>query len=620
MPQTIAEQIEAGLKHHQSGRLQDAELIYRSILHDEPQNADALHLLGVVALQSGNSEAAAGLIENAIAVKPQEPEFYNMCGEAYRAGRRFDVAVERYRQAIQLRPEFAGAHNNLGNAYKEMGRTEDAVGSYRRAIEIDPNFPLSHNNLGLCIDSIGRPTEALTHFREALRLFPDYAEAHTNVGNVLLKLGQSEGATVSFERAITVAPQLAAAHLGLGIALDEQGRPDDAIGSYKKALTINPNFAAAHNNLGNALDQIGSRDAAIENFKKAIELQPAYAEAHRNLTRIAPDVADADAIERLLALDGISDLDATHCQFALGNIHHHRKDFDEAFTRYGIGNGLRRRASDYDATKFTSYVDRLIDIYSESYCETLKDLGSQSNLPVFVLGMPRSGTTLVEQIIASHPDAHGAGELKTVADFERTIASRHEQQGVYPELMPTCDHETITELADAYVEMQQLRAPNAKRVTDKMPDNFIRIGLIKTLFPNASIIHCKRNALDTCVSNLLHYFATGNEFAFDQHDLGRFYLDYERLMTHWQTAFPGSMYDVRYEELVSEQEAVSRQLIDHIGLPWDERCLDFHKHERAVHTFSSQQVRQRIYSSAVSRWKHYEKHLATLIEMLPDAV
>ena len=609
MPQTIAEQIEAGLKHHQSGRLQDAELIYRSILRNEPQNADALHLLGVVALQSGNSEAAAGLIENAIAVKPREPEFYNMCGEAYRAGRRFDVAVERYQQAIQLRPEFAGAHNNLGNAYKEMNRAEDAIASYQRAIKIDPDFPLSHNNLGLCIDGIGRPAEALTHFQEALRLLPDYAEAHANVGNALLKLGRSVEALESFERAIAIAPQLAAAHLGLGVALDSEGRPEEAAACYEKALEINPNFAAAHNNLGNALDQVGSRDAAIENFEKAVVLQPAYAEAHRNLTRIAPEAADAAAIERILSMGSLSDVDATHCHFALGNIHHHRKDFDQAFTHYSAGNGLRRRASGYDATIFTNYVDRLMDVYSESYCQTLQDGGVDSHLPVFVLGMPRSGTTLVEQIIASHPDAHGAGELKTVADFERTIATRHEQLGMYPELMPRCDRQTITELASAYVDIQHRRAPNAKRVTDKMPDNFMRIGLIKTLLPNAHIIHCERNPLDTCVSNLLHYFAAGNEFAFDQIDLGRFYQDYERLMAHWKGVFPNSMFDVRYEDLVSDQEAVSRKFIDYIELPWDDRCLDFHKHERAVHTFSSQQVRQRIYTSAVSRWKHYEKHL-----------
>ncbi|MDH3647647.1 MAG: tetratricopeptide repeat protein [Gammaproteobacteria bacterium] len=653
MPTDISELIQTGLEHHQSGRLQQAETIYRTILRDQPQHPDALHLLGVVALQVGKSEDAATLIESAIKARPDEPEFYNMCGEAYRALQKYDVAIARYQQALAIKPDFAGAHNNLGNAFKETGRLEEAIACYKQAIAISPDFPLSHNNLGIALKDLGRAEEAIGHYRQALAIAPDYAEAHTNLGNAFVELGRLEEGIACHEKAlairpdyaeahsnlgnavkehagpkealdhykqaIAIRPDFATAHYNLGIALDELSRPDEAISHYEQALAIKSDYAEAHHNLGNALNEVGRREDAVGHYEQALGIKPDYAEAYRNLSRIKPEQEQVSLIEHQLQAPALSETDAMHYQFALGNIFHDAKIYDKAFQHYTEANSLKRKAITYDAKTFTVYVDRLIAAYSKEYFEGIGASGSDAELPVFVVGMPRSGTTLVEQIIASHPQVHGAGELASFGRYEKAIHEQYKASKSYPECMPLCYEAIAPELSKQYLEELRSYSHEAKRITDKMPDNFMRVGLIKTLFPNARIIHCQRNALDTCTSNYLHYFATGNEYSFDLRELGQFYLDYERLMGHWASLFGAEIFAVQYEELVMAQEKVSRQLIERMGLEWDDRCLEFHKNKRAINPFSSMQVRQPIYTESANRWKHYEKELAPLIAILPHA-
>ena len=647
-----SEQIKTGLQYHQTGRLQEAEAIYRSILQEQPRHPDALNLLGILSLQVGKSEAAAELFERAIAVKPDDPEFHNMCGEAYRILHKYDLAIQRYERAIALRPNFAGALTNLGNTFKEQGRMQAAIASYERSIDSDPNSPLSYNNLAIVLKELGRleeaiahhkkaialvpnyaeahsslgnallesgqPEEAISHHKKALALRPDFAEAHSNLGNAFRELGQYDDAITHYNKALEMQPGFALAHYNLGIALDELGRPEEAVECYEKALTIDPEYAEAHNNLANALDELGRQEDAASHYKQAVTIKPDYAEAHRNLTRLRPAQAQEEIIEQILQNPGLPTADAIHCHFALGNIHHDAKSFDEAFEHFDKANRLKRQTVTYDANEYSAFVDRLINTYSVDYFEGVTDLGSESELPLFIVGMPRSGTTLVEQIVSSHPEVHGAGELTSFGRFEKAIAKQFSTTRPYPECVSLIDEALASAFSAKYLDELRSYSHGAKRVTDKMPSNFARIGLIKTLFPKARIIHCQRNALDTCTSNYLHYFATGNEFSFDQGELAHYYLDYERLMAHWDSLFSSQIYSIRYEELLANQEETSRQLIDYIGLQWDDRCLDFHKNERVVHTFSSMQVRQPIYTHAVNRWKHYEEHLTTLLEILPS--
>jgi len=653
MSSNISQLIQTGLEHHQSGRLQEAETIYRSILNEQPQQLDALYLLGVLALQVGKGEIAVDLIENAIKIKPNEPDFYNMCGEAYLALHKYDIAIARYEQAIAIKPNFAGAHNNLGNAFKELGRMEDAIARYEQAIAISPDFAMSHNNLGIVLKELGRPEEAIAHYMQAITIVPNYAEAYTNVGNALQELGRAEDAIAHhkkalairpdyaeahinlgnahkelgrpadaishYEQALAIQPDFAMAHYNLGIALDELGRPEDAITHYERALAIKPDYAQAHNNLANALDEAGRQEDAITHYEKAVAIKPDYAEAYRNLTKMKPKQEQAPIIEELLKSPSLSETDAIHCHFALGNIYHAAEAFDQAFEHYNQANALKRKSTTYDSQNYSIYVDRLIEVYSEEYFEEISAYGSDSELPVFIVGMPRSGTTLVEQIVSNHPEVYGAGELSSFGRFEEAIAKQFEDSEPYPECMRLCNESIASKFSKRYLAELRNYSQDAKRITDKMPGNFSRIGLIKTLFPKARIIHCQRNALDTCTSNFLNYFAVGNEYSFDLGELGQYYLDYERLMAHWDSLFSSDILRVQYEELVMDQEAMSRQLIAYLGLEWDDRCLDFHKNKRAVHKLSSMQVRQPIYTRSMNRWKHYEKHLAPLIAILHSA-
>ena len=653
MPTEIEQQLQAGIEHHRAGRLRDAENVYRSILADEPEQADALNLLGIVALQSGNAQDATRLFEAAVNSRPDNPEFHNMLGEALRMSGKGELAESSYKRALELNPGFAGAHNNLANLHLQMDRFDEAIRHYRAAIDANPGFPMSYNNLGSALRRAGRLDEAQDAFRKAIELVPNYAEAHTGLGLVYEALGQQDEAIQSHRQALTLNPSLveahgnlgnalraagqlaearvhyaksvelnpadALAHYNLGIALDESARPTEAIASYERALALDAGHAESHNNLGNALDQVGRHDEAISHYETAVELKPDYAEARRNLTRLRPDDSQLAPIQKLLDDAAVDGEDAVHCHYALGNIHHRAKRRDEAFQHYQQANNLKRARIQHSSKGYSEFVDRLIAAYSSERFRDVDAGGSPSEAPVFVLGMPRSGTTLVEQILSSHGDVHGAGELATLGDIELDLTMRFADKGGYPECVSALSKADLEEAASRYLQVLTARSGEAKRVTDKMPSNFARIGLIKLLMPQARIIHCTREPLDTCLSNYFHYFAVGNEFACRFEELAAYYADYRRLMAHWNSVFPGEIIDVAYEDVVADQEATSRRLVAAIGLDWDPNCLRFHENKRAVNTFNSMQVRQPIYTRAVGRWQEYEAHLEPLIKALEAA-
>tara|TARA_R110001599_G_scaffold353826_1_gene599306 strand:- start:83075 stop:85036 length:1962 start_codon:yes stop_codon:yes gene_type:complete len=653
MSSSIAQLLQTGLELHRSGRLQEAESYYQSAREQQPEHPDAWHLLGVLAHQVGKNTIAVELVQEAIKRHPDNPEFYVTCGEAYRALQEYDLAVTCLEQALSKKPDFAGAHVNIGNIFKEMGLLGQAEEHIIKAIGIQPDFAVAHNNLGVILKETNREEEAIDCFRtaietmpghfeaynnlgnalfnlkridearqryeQALTLMPDYAEAHSNLGNALKELGNLGEALTHYERAIAIKPDFAMAYYNLGTALDDLGRPEDAITRYEQALAIQPDYAEAHNNLGNALDEVGLQEEAISHYGEAVEIKPDYTEAYRNLTRLQPKQVQASVLEKLLTTPSLSEKEAIDCHFALGNIFDDGDDFARAFEHYSKGNVLKRKTVMYDSQSFSAYVDRLIEAYSEQYFRDINEFGSDTESPVFVLGMPRSGTSLVEQIVASHPQVHGAGELPFLVHVEEGMAERLKASGPYPECMQSLSQSSAREFSQKYLGELEAYADNILRITDKLPSNFLRVGLIKTLFPKAKIIHCRRNAMDTCTSNFLNYFSFGNDYSFDLEELGKYYLDYERLMRHWESLFSSEILTVQYEALVADQEKVSRQLVEYIGLPWDDCCLDFYKSKRAVNTFSSSQVRKPVYTQSINRWQLYEQQLAPLSAILNRA-
>ena len=584
--QQTDESIQDGLAHYQAGRLQQAETIFQTILQEHPQHPDALHLLGVLKHRAGDHATAVGLIEEAIKSNPTAPAFFNNCGEVYRALQNYDSAIARYEQALALNPKYAEAFYNLGLALNELGRHEEAVARYEQAIALKPDFAEACNNLGNALHKLGRHDQAMVPLEQALALEPELAEAHSNRGNVLQELS----------------------------------RHDEAIASYEQALTLKPDFAEAHYNLGISLQDMGRQEDSIASYERALALKPDHAEARRSLTLINPSPDQIPLLEQRLTEPSTSEDDAIHLHFALADLFDQANEVTEAFDHYGAANALKRKTINYDIRGHTVFVDRLIKTYAKSFFETNTVRGSDSELPVFILGLPRSGTTLVEQIVSSHPQMFGAGELGSLMTIEEGIAKKIETSHPYPEGISSCKDSVAAEFSTRYLRELSEYSPSAIRITDKMPSNFLRIGLIKTLFPKAHIIHCKRNALDTCTSIFLNYLVKGHDYSFDLEELGQYYLDYERLMRHWRGVVADEIFEVQYEELVTDQEPVSRQLIEHVGLEWDDTCLDFHENKRVVKTASNLQVRKPIYKNSINRWRRYEKQLAPLVAMLENHI
>jgi tetratricopeptide (TPR) repeat protein len=637
--------IQTALAHHKAGRLQQAEAIYRQVLQTDPRHPDALHLLGLIALHSRNYAIASQLIGRAIDAGPSSQMHYNL-GIALQAEGKILQAIENYRQAVLLQPDFAEAHDNLGTALQDEGRLEDAVASHRRAISLKPGLAGAHFNIGNALQKLARPGEAIESYRQAIFLNPNFADAHGNMGNALRAQGRLNEALASYRKALSLKPDSAELHCNLGNVLRDQRRLDEAIIHYRRALSLKPDMAEAHCNLGLVLEAQDHKEEAIASCTSALALKPGLPEAHVALASIhldhgefeaardalsralesSPDCANAwamltklrkmtpqdDWIEsalRLLSKPALQRTDRIEMLYAVGKYYDDTGQFDLAFPAYREANVLQRRMQGgFDRTKCSGSVDATMAAYPAALLARRHAEASASERPVLVVGMPRSGTSLVEQIIASHPQAFGAGEL---GFWTRQAAQVHP---------PAIEHGNAMFIADAaaaYEQLLQRYSTEAIRVVDKKPENFFHLGLVHTVFPQASIIHLKRNPVDTCLSIHFHSFAPSHAYATDLDDLAFFYLEYSRLMQHWRESLPaGRILEVPYEELIEDQAEWSRRIIEFIGLQWDERCLEFYKTARKVGTPSNWQARQRIYRDSKERWRNYEAYVEPLLGLL----
>jgi len=573
-------------QHHQAGRLKEAERLYRQILEVQPANVDALHLLGVVALQCGHAAGAVELIGKAIALNPHQADFFDHLGAALLALGRWDEAVANLREAIRLNPDYAEAHNNLGCALEPLGRLDEAADCYRRALALKPRYPDAQNNLGNILRKQGRLSEAVELYQAALKTDPGNAAAWNSLGN----------------------------------ARREQGNLEDARACFQRALEINPRYADAHNNLGFLLDALGRFEEATACYRQAIAINPAHAKAYMNLGRLKRyGDADRDEIarmEQLLAEGRLLRESRVDLHFALGKIYDDCGQWRRAFEHYEQANRLVDVRFDEDG--FVAYVDQMIAAYSGPWLAEKSQIGRESELPVFIVGMPRSGTSLIEQILSAHPAVFGAGELSHIAKLSSDVASELGSTQPYPSCIGEITPDTAARLADRYLDVIRGLGGEANRITDKMPTNFLHLGLIALLFPRAKIIHCRRHPLDTCLSCYFQDFVYRAGYAYDLRLLGVYYRQYARLMDHWLSVLPMRIFELDYEDLTGRQEELTRRLVEYCGLDWDARCLRFQENPRAVRTVSSWQVRQPIYRRSVGRWKNYEEFLGPLKEALGE--
>ena len=432
-------------------------------------------------------------------------------------------------------------------------------------------------------------------------------------------MGRGENAIKYFEKAFKIDPMLAEAHNNLALIYQKLNRIPIALEHSHRAIEINPDYAEAHNNLGLARQMLGENDQAMACYEKALQLKPGYGPANRHLIKLDPERIAPATLEQRLNTPGISDEDAIHMSFALGEIYNSRKDYAAAFAYFKRGNDLKNKTQRFDRKLQAEKTARLIKTYTRSLIDEKAGFGVDARMPIFIVGMPRSGTTLVEHILSSHADVFGAGELGYLTSAERLLQQRLGKDLPYPECVALADAANINRLAEEYVAKIRVdHSAEAIFVTDKMPDNFFRVGLISILFPGASIIHCRRNAMDICNSIYFHIFGSDHPHAYNLQTLGEYYLEYERIMAYWR-ALPGiDLFEIQYEDLVADQQTLSRKMLEYVGLEWDDRCLAFHKNARAILTASNQQVRQPIYKDSIDRWKRYSNELEPLRAVLSN--
>jgi tetratricopeptide (TPR) repeat protein len=677
------------------GFLADADDLSRRAIAAEPDNAEAAHMLGIIAHQSGKLAEAIEHVRRAIAIKPDVALYHanlgEMCrlagrvDEAIEAGRRaleinpnypgalsnlgialfdqgkFEEALAYYERAVALQDDFAQAHSNRGNALQRLKRFADAEASYRRALELQPTFADAWNNLGTCVRELKRPEEAETIYRKALDLAPNNPDTLDNLALALKDLERLDEAAELLRRALVIEPRSDKLHLHYGtVLLDlhkieeaaaaaahaislsadnhdainlmgriafERGDLQSAADHYRRALALKPDLADAYNNMGNVLKELGKLQEAQKAYLAALRLDPSIAGVYVNLAdskKFTPGDPHLVAMEALAAkTEGLSKTDRMQLDFARGKAYSDLKDYGRSFTHLLAGNAAKRAMISYDETSVLALFDRIEAIFTLELIAAKSGGGDPSPMPIFVIGMPRSGTTLIEQIIASHPMVHGAGELKSLNDVLLTVRGTDGNTIPYPDIALAADASALKQIGAHYLASVRRLLPAAAsdRVTDKMPSNYYFAGIIHLALPNAKIIHAVRDPVDTCVSCFSKLFSAEQNHTYDLGELGRYHRRYQRLMDHWHRVLPaGRILDVSYEAVVADLEGAARRILAHCGLPWDERCLAFHETDRPVRTASATQVRQPIYKTAVGRWRVYEDHLGALLAALGAAV
>ncbi|HVC28395.1 MAG TPA: sulfotransferase [Gammaproteobacteria bacterium] len=565
----------------------NAEAGYREVLRQYPEHADATHFLGLLAHQTGHSDAALALLKRAIELGPSSAMYRHNLGVVHRELGQNLEAERCYLEALTLKPDYVEAFIGLAMAQQALGHFEDAYANYVRASALDAHNFEAQLGSGSVLLELTRRNQALEHYHEAHRLAAGDAEKLQRVG----------------------------------LCMREAGAMPEAQACFEQALALRPDFVEAHNSLAITLGDRGDLSNAESHYREALRLRPAYASGWHNftgMTRLMPDDPLWPALQNFAShVSELPPAEASMLQFTLGKVCDDRSEFSQAFEHYLHANRLKRAALEYDENRQRIFFQNFIRYFNSALLEKNGDAGTNIELPVFIVGMSRSGTTLVEQILASHPKVHGAGELHLLRRCLRVELGPTDRDDELPAKLAELDGPRFRRIGERYcAELAQL-APDAVRITDKLPGNMALVGLIHIAFPSAKIIHCVRDPLDTCVSCFSKLFTTGHAFSYELGELGRFYRLYEELMQHWHTLLPtGRMLEVRYENVIMDFENQARRLVDFCGLPWDEACLRFHEHRRTVKTASLAQVRQPIYASSVGRWRRYAQYLEPLRQAL----
>jgi tetratricopeptide (TPR) repeat protein len=603
---------EQAVQSFDQGRLDDAVAALQQALRVQPDYAEAYSKLGSTYFRQGRHDEAAASYRQAIAIKPASSAFHRDLGSVLVAQGKFQEAEAVCREAVGLQPADPGSHNTLGTALAGQRNLVKAAESFREALRLEPKFHPALHNLGRVLATQFRRTQAIERYREAIRLAPDVAEYHLSLGRAFHVQGKPEEAVKCYRRALELKPDYADAQADLAVVLTLLGKPEEAAACMQEALRLKPHFPEAYCNLGEAQAEMGDFAGAEASHRQAARLDPFYTALVAFV--LGGRLPDADLeilrqqIQSVPADKNEPTVYALHARLA--QVYDARKDYAQAAKHAAQANAIdkiirRGHGQAYDPDSDARSADQAIATYTPEFFVSGQGWGLESEVPVFVFGLARSGTTLVEQILASHSQVHGAGEIGS----NRRVMEQLQAMG------GSIERDGLRRLAESCLEELQAHDPSAARVVDKTPGNYRCLGLLAMLFPRARFIHCRRDLRDVAVSCWLTSFKQVN-WANDQESIAFIFGQYRRLMAHWQQVLPAPILEVSYETLVANLETEARRLVAFCGLEWEPACLSFHQTRRAVRTASFGQVRQPIYSRSVGRWRHYKDALAPLFAQL----
>jgi tetratricopeptide (TPR) repeat protein len=612
--------LDSAFAAYEAGQFAEAEGLCHQVLARQPRDALALHLLGVVAGRTGRPALGIKLLREVVGLEPESVDALNDLGQLLTEDRQILEAISVLETAVRLNPDSFAARNNLGQAYLAEGRTGEAIACFERALALAPELATAHYNLGTALQTQARNAEAAASYRRAIALAPNFAEAHARLGNVLRDDGDRAASLACFRRAAEAQPEATLGLVSLATVLSEERQEAAAEDCLRRAIAGDPRSSEAHSRLGDLLGRLGRFDEAIACFERAIDLDPRRTVAYFGLVSCKQiREADRPLIARMTALldhDALTRQDRANLHFALGKAFDDLAEYEAAIRHFDEANRIEAErlgmiGRTVDAEQYAAGVAAMIATLTPDYFARHAACGSESELPVLIVGMPRSGTTLVEQILSSHPEVGAGDELTFWSDKAAALVEAGPGALTPP---------AARELAAEYLALLCGIAPAARRVTDKLPQNYTHLGLVHLVFPRARIIHCRRNPIDTCLSIYFTYFSLMQDYAFDRRGIVFFYEQYLHLMAHWRHILPPDRFmEVDYEALVADRERQTRRMIDFCGLDWDETCLRAESNQRAVTTASMWQARQPIYQTSVERWRRYEPWLGEFRRLLLES-
>ena len=634
-----------------------AEEICRDFLLMNPGSLRHMRLLIHALMRQGRLEEAQSETEKAMQLAPELPYVYEDLGSIHALKQDYARAVPLFQKAIRLDPNAALAHKKLGQALAAMGeggaanehfdafferdrdaekvalgaehlkegRVDQAITTFREVLRQNPNSVDAMRFLAVGYwQEKNQLADAEAWLRRAVAVAPDFLGAWLTLGAVMLDFNKEQEAIAAYQKAARIAPSDPRPWSGLGSAFARAGDAEQSAAAYQKAVELQPSSASLHMSLAHSLKTLGQQGAAVASYRRAVKERPQFGEAYwsmANLKVFRFDELELQAMREQLDNAELSTSEEVHFRFALAKAMEDRGDYDQAWHYYDTGNRRQRPLVEHDPLEMEKRHEDIMEVFTREFIEASQGQGDPSNAPIFVVGLPRSGSTLVEQILASHSLVEGTSELPFMSKIAASVGRYRSDGEQFPQALKLLRRLDWRGYGQTYLEeAAAVRLTDRPIFTDKMPNNFPFLGLIHLILPNAKIINARRHPLDTCLGCYKQLFAKGQTFTYDLEDLVHYYSRYHMMMNHWQQVLPGKVLDVHLEETVDDLEAQVRRILEHCELPFEEACVRFHETDRSVRTASSEQVRQPISEEGIGRWRNYEHHLDWVREALEPII